>query len=85
MTQAADRTWRGPPPERTEAAPTTVEALMLSLRSGGCTALAETKTQGRLADLSVAQVRQVVERLEHLRPEYPQITDELIVTLQEQL
>jgi hypothetical protein len=80
-----ERAWRGLPPERDEAAPATVEALMLSLRSRGVAALAEDTTQRRLADLSTAQVREVIRRLDKLRPRYPQITDELIAALREQV
>ena len=67
------------------AAPTTVEALMLSLRSRGAAALAERDTKRRLADLSVVQVRQLIDRLIKLQPRYPRIGDELISTLREQI
>jgi hypothetical protein len=83
MMQAADRTWRGLPPERIDAAPTTVEALMFSLRSRGSAALTEQNCQRRLADLSLAQVRQVINRLTRLRPQYPAIDDDLIAKLKE--
>jgi hypothetical protein len=83
MTQSADRTWRGLPPERDDAAGSTVEALMLSLRSRGSAALTEQNCQRRLADLSPAQVQQIIARLTRLQPKYPAINDELIVTLKE--
>jgi hypothetical protein len=66
------------------AAPTSIEALMLSLRSRGSAALAEPNTQRRLSELSPAQVGEVIARLTRLQPQYPAINDELIdVTLKE--
>jgi hypothetical protein len=67
------------------AAPTTVEALMYELRTHGVTALGRPNCQRRLGDLSTIQVREVIERLTRLRPRYPAITDELLLTLTDQL
>jgi hypothetical protein len=68
------------------AAASTVEALMFSLHERGAAALAEPVCQRRLADLSSAQVREVIARLIALRPRYPAaITDELLFLLGEQL
>jgi len=67
------------------AKPSTVEALMYSLRERGAAALKEPDCQRRLAELSAAQVQQVVERLIKLQPRYPRIGDELISTLREQI
>jgi hypothetical protein len=77
------------------AAGSTVEALMLSLRESGEAALAEPRCRQRLADLSTAQVREVIARLMRLRANqqeifppdrrYPAITDELLLRLGRQL
>ena len=65
------------------AAPTTVEALLLSLCSRGAAALAEPNCQRRLSELSPTQVREVIERLDRLRPRYPAIKDNLLLQLAE--
>jgi hypothetical protein len=83
MTQAAECTWRGLPPERDEAPQSTVEALMYELRTNGLPQLRKENTQRRLADLSVSQLREVIEQLIRLQPKYPRIDDELIETLRE--
>jgi uncharacterized protein HemY len=70
---------------RDGAASSTVEALMYSLRERGAAALKEPPTQRRLAELSSAQVREVIGRLMRLRPRYRAITDELLYMLGEQL
>jgi hypothetical protein len=71
---------------RNRAAEATVEALMFSLRERGTAALAEPETQRRLAELSSAQVRDVIARLIAVRsPQYPAIDDELLHLLGEQL
>jgi hypothetical protein len=75
-----------PEPERSKnAAESTVEALMHSLRERGVAALSDRGCLDRLADLSSTQVRDVITRLIALRPRYPSITDELIFKLGEQL
>lgn len=83
--EAAERTWRGLPPERDEAAPSTIEALMYSLRGRGITALADESTQRRFSELSPRQVREVIDRLQKMRARYPAISDGLIGFLSEQL
>jgi hypothetical protein len=65
------------------AAPSTVEAVMYELRTYGVAALAGPNCQRRLTDLSDAQVREVIVRLDRLRPKYPAITDNLILALAE--
>jgi hypothetical protein len=65
------------------AAPSTVEAVMYELRTYGLAAIAGPNCQRRLADLSNAQLRQVIERLDRLRPNYPAITDNLLLSLAE--
>jgi hypothetical protein len=67
------------------AANVTVEALMLGLRERGVDALAESNCQRRLADLSTAQVRKVIERLIKLRQGYPAISDDVLLKLGRQL
>jgi hypothetical protein len=51
------------------AAPTTVEALMYSLRERGEKALAEPDCQRRLSELKEGQLREVAVRLQKLLPE----------------
>lgn len=65
------------------AAPSTIEAVMYELRTYGLAAIAGTNCQRRLADLSNAQLREVIERLDRLRPQYPAITDNLLLSLAE--
>jgi hypothetical protein len=60
------------------AAPTTVEALMYSLRERGEAALKEPDCQRRLSELIPDQIIEVHERLDHLRSKYPAITDKLL-------
>jgi len=67
------------------ATPTTAEALMYERRTDGVRALGRPNCQRRLCDLSTIQVREVIERLTRLRPRYPAITDELLLTLTDQL
>ena len=67
------------------AAESTVEALMLALRERGAAALAEPECQKRLANISTAQMRDVLARLMALRPSYPAIDDELLFLLGKQL
>jgi hypothetical protein len=64
--------------ERYGAASATVEALMHELRTLGLAALAGRNCKARLADVSDSQLRQVIERLERLRPAYPAITERLL-------
>jgi hypothetical protein len=58
---------------------------MLALRERGTAALAKPDTRRRLADLSSAQVREVLARLMALRSSYPAINDELLFLLGEKL
>lgn len=51
------------------AAPTTVEALMLGLRSRGLQALGELDTLRRLSELNDVQLREVAVRVQKLKPE----------------
>jgi hypothetical protein len=72
-------------PRPDQAAGSTVEALMLTLRERGDAALAEPNCRRRLADLSTVQVRYVIARLMRSRSRYPAITDELLLRLGRQL
>lgn len=74
-----------PLPQRDQAANSTIEALMFSLRERGAAALSEPACLDRLADLSSDQTREVIKRLIALRPSYPKITDELLFKLGELL
>jgi len=67
------------------AAASTVEALTYSLCQRGAGALAEQACQRRLAELSTAQIRSVIERLIVARPRFRVIDDELLFLLGEQL
>jgi hypothetical protein len=68
------------------AAQSTFDALLWTLREHGAERLNEEATRSRLAQLSVAQVEQLIAALERLRARYARsITDELIATLKEQL
>ena len=81
----AGRTLAGLPPQYDGAAQSTVEVLMYELRGHGVDRLKKEYTRRRLAALSAMQVRQIIERLIRLQPQYPSITEELIETLQEQI
>jgi hypothetical protein len=63
------------------AASSTVEALMYELRTYGLAALTGPNCQRRLAELSTAQVRKVIERLDRLRTKYSAITGDLLLLL----
>jgi hypothetical protein len=65
------------------AAQSTVEAVKYELRTYGLAAIAGPNCQRRLADLSDAQMRDVIECLDRLRPKYPAITDSLLLALAE--
>jgi hypothetical protein len=67
------------------AAPSTFEALMFSLRERGAAVLKEPDCLRRLGECLPTQVRQVIERLDRLRPKYTAITDELLLQLAERI
>jgi hypothetical protein len=77
LQRAVDAAFRGRR-EQFGAAPTTVEALMYSLRERGERALREPDCQRRLSELSFPQILEVHERLNLLRSKYPAITDDLL-------
>jgi hypothetical protein len=64
-----------------DAASTTVEAVIYSLRERGQPALIEPDCERRLSELSAAQMRDVIERLDRLRSKHPAITDNLLLLL----
>jgi hypothetical protein len=67
------------------AAASTIEALMLGLRERGVAALKEAPVQQRLNALSPEQLHDVIARLIRLRPQYPKITDALLLELEDRL
>jgi hypothetical protein len=80
-----ERAWSELNKPTNDAAASTLEALMFSLRERGTAALAEPETRRRLAALSTTQVQVILARLMALRPKYPAIDDELLFLLGEQL
>jgi len=68
-----------------EAPQVTIEALVYELRTHGLAALEPPNCRRRLADVSTAQLRDVIARLLRLRPKYLAITDDLLLKLGEQL
>jgi hypothetical protein len=69
------------PRPKYEAAESTVEALMHTLREHGTHALSDRSFLDRLANLSSDQTRDAIKRLSVLRPRSPNITDELLFKL----
>ena len=63
----------------------TVEAVMYELRTYGLAALAGTNCRRRLSELSAAQLRQVIKRLDRMRDQYPAVTDELLLRVGEKI
>jgi hypothetical protein len=63
----------------------TVEALVYELRTRGLAALEHPNCLRRLSDVSSGQLREVLARLIRLRSNYPAITDDLLLTLGNQL
>jgi hypothetical protein len=63
------------------AAKSTYDALVYELRTYGIAQLEKPNCRGRLGDLSTQQVRDLIAALMRLRPNYPAITDELILKL----
>jgi hypothetical protein len=72
--------------DRYNAAPqSTYDAAVYELRTYGIAQLEKPNCRRRLADLSTAQVRELIAALIRLRPKYPKITDELIGKVGDQL
>jgi hypothetical protein len=59
----------------------TLDALVLELRTHGIAALEYPSCHRRLDDVSTAQLREVLARLIELRPKYPVITDDLLLKI----
>jgi hypothetical protein len=68
-----------------EAPKATYDALFYELSAYGLSQLAKPTSQGRLAALSTAQLRTLIEALIRLCARHPNITDELIAKLGDQL
>jgi hypothetical protein len=68
-----------------DAAPTTVEALMVGFRDKGLAHLKEANCRRRMAELSAQQHDEIIRRLIHCQMTYPGrdrgITDELLLVL----
>jgi hypothetical protein len=67
------------------APPSTYDALLFELRTHGLPNLKQPNCRRRLADLSTAQVRELIATMIQLRAKNPTITDALISTLGDQL
>jgi hypothetical protein len=79
----AERTLHSLPPDyEGRAARSTVEALVFELRKHGIGQLQNSHSQNRLADLSDAQLQEVIDRLIKFSAIYPAITAELITGLE---
>jgi hypothetical protein len=59
----------------------TCNALLYELRTHGLARLQNSNCQVRLGDISDAQLRDLIAALIRLQPRYPNISDELILTL----
>jgi len=70
---------------RERAPQSTCDALLWELREYGLPQLTKPDCRRRLADLSTAQIRDLIAALIRLRPKYPIITNELIAKVGEQL
>lgn len=70
---------------RPSAAPSTIEAVMFSLRSRGLRALVEADCRRRLSELAPDQLRQVIVQLDRMRSKYPAITDGLLLRIGEKI
>jgi hypothetical protein len=68
-----------------EAPKSTYDALFFELSACGLSQLAKSNCQRRLAALSTAQLRTLIHALMRSRAKYPNITDELIAKLGDQL
>jgi hypothetical protein len=73
------------PRPRRDAPQSTYEALLDELRTFGVAQLAQANCQRRLSNFSTEQLRELIAALMRLKPAYPEITDELLLKLGEQL
>ncbi len=73
------------PRRRKAAAQSTYDALLYELRTFGVAQLAKPNCRSRLSDLSTQQLRELIAALIRLKPEYPAITDDLLLKLGDQL
>jgi hypothetical protein len=70
-----------PPPIDTEAPYATYNAVVYELRTYGLAQLSKLNCQRRLSDLSAAQIKNVIASLQQRRGQYPNVCDELLITL----
>jgi hypothetical protein len=68
---------------RNEAPKSTYDALFFELSAYGLSQLVNPNCQERLSALSIAQLRTIIEALIRSRARYPNITDELLIALDE--
>jgi hypothetical protein len=64
-----------------EAPKATYDAAVYELRTYGLSQLKNTNCQRRLADLSTAQLKNLIASLQQRRGQYPNVCDELLATL----
>ena len=69
------------PARRRAAAASTYEAVLYTLRTRESAALGERHCRQRLAELSDDQMRELVAALKRLKPQYPSISEELMLEL----
>ncbi len=68
-----------------QAPQSTCDAALYEFRTYGIAQLKDPNCRRRLGDLSTLQVRDLIAALMRLQPKYPAITDDLLLTLGEQL
>jgi hypothetical protein len=73
------------PTKSCAAAQSTYDALLYELRTYGIAQLENANCRRRLGDVSSDQLRELIATLTRLRPQYPAITDELILKLGDNL
>jgi hypothetical protein len=66
-----------------EAPKATYDAAAYELRTYGLPQLSKLNCQRRLADLSIAQIKNLMASLQRCRGQYPNVSDELLATLAE--
>jgi hypothetical protein len=80
-----DRAWdeisRAARERYNEAPKATYDAAVYELRTYGLSQLKNTNCQRRLADLSTAQLKNLIASLQQRRGQYPNVCDELLATL----
>jgi hypothetical protein len=64
-----------------EAPKATFDAVLFELRTYGLPQLSKSNCQRRLADLSIAQLKNLMAGLQQRRSQYPNVSDELLAAL----